>query len=293
MDATVGEGGHAVMIASRLSASGTLVCLDRDAEVLAIARERLSPYACRQVFIHDDFRRLPRRLSDEGVAVVDGVLMDLGISSYHLSCPERGFSFRHEGPLDMRLDRRGETAARLIARCSEQALAELFRRYGEEPRARAIARAIVAQRKRAPIRTTTELASIVARSVGSRRRHPATRIFQALRIAVNRELDDLDKAVQAAARLLKEAGRLVVITFHSLEDRIVKQALASLQGEGEVAVLTRKPLTPDREEVARNPRARSAKLRAAERTAPGRGMPRRGGCAGMKSWQNFVVKEVP
>jgi len=265
VDGTVGPGGHAAAILERSGPEGRLLGLDRDAEVLESAGERLRPFGARARLVHADYRAIPRLLAGERA---DGVLLDLGTSSVQLDTPERGFSFRAEGPLDMRMDRSGgETAADLVNRMSEPDLADLIYRFGEERASRRIARAIVAARRRGRIRTTAELAGIVRSAAGRARRpglDPATRTFQALRIQVNRELEGLGPALAAIAGCLAPRGRLAVIAFHSLEDREVKQTFRLLATRG-FRILTKKPLVPGDEEMARNPRSRSAKLRAIER----------------------------
>jgi 16S rRNA (cytosine1402-N4)-methyltransferase len=267
VDGTVGLGGHAVEVLRRSAPSGRLLGLDRDAETLARARDRLAPFGDRARLVHADWRTLPDRLGDERP---DGVLLDLGVSSLQLDTPERGFSFRADGPLDMRMDRSaGLTAADLVNRLPERELADLIYRYGEERASRRIARAIVRARQKAHLRTTGELAAVVRAAAGRARkpgRDPATLTFQALRIHVNRELEGLADALEAIAHRLAAGGRLVVIAFHSLEDREVKNALRDL-ARGEFTLLTRKPVRPADEETARNPRARSARLRALARAA--------------------------
>lgn len=269
VDCTVGGGGHARAL---LAAGATrLVGIDRDPEALAVAAETLAPWRDRVELVHGDFRDLERLLEVRGIDRVDGVLADLGVSSLQLEGEGRGFSFQRDEPLDMRMDRtQGPTAADLLARATETELAEVIARFGEERKARAIARAIVAARRQRPLRTTGELAALVTRVVGrrgGRGRHPATRTFQALRIWVNGELVGLDQFLVAACRRLAVGARLVVISFHSLEDRIVKHTLRALERGGEFAVrvLTRRPVRPGTAEVERNPRCRSAKLRAVER----------------------------
>ena len=265
VDGTVGPGGHAAAILERSGPDGRLLGLDRDAEVLESAGERLRPFGARARLVHADYRAIPRLLAGERA---DGVLLDLGTSSVQLDTPERGFSFRAEGPLDMRMDRSGgETAADLVNRMSEPDLADVIYRFGEERASRRIARAIVAARRQGRIRTTAELAGIVRSAAGRARRpglDPATRTFQALRIQVNRELEGLGPALAAIAGCLAPRGRLAVIAFHSLEDREVKHAFRELAREG-FALLTRRPLRPSGAETARNPRSRSARLRALER----------------------------
>jgi 16S rRNA (cytosine1402-N4)-methyltransferase len=273
VDCTVGAGGHAEAILEASGPDGRVIGLDRDDAALLAAAERLRPFGDRVVLFQEDFRGMNALLEDRGIAEVDGILMDLGLSSLQLSDSERGFSFQSDGPLDMRMDRRsGPTAADWVNRLPEKELADLIYRYGEERRSRRIAGAIVRERRKHPIRTTLRLAEIVSWAVPmarSGRLHPATRTFQALRIAVNRELEGLAEALRAAVGRLRPGGRLCVIAFHSLEDRIVKQTFRSMDQEGAppVRVLTRKPDRPGREEVIRNPRARSARLRVAERGA--------------------------
>jgi 16S rRNA (cytosine1402-N4)-methyltransferase len=269
IDCTVGLGGHARAL---LEAGATrLIGLDRDRHALAGAGETLSAWRDRIDLVHSDYRALDEVLDARDIAVVDGALADLGVSSMQFDAPGRGFSFQRDEPLDMRMDQSaGDTAADLVARSSERELADAIFQYGEERFSRRIARAIVDARRETPVATTGRLASIVRRAIprrGFARIDPATRTFQALRIWVNRELEGLDRFLEAAVRRLRAGARLVVITFHSLEDRIVKHTLRALEsGDAGVRVLTRKPIVPSDEEITRNPRARSAKLRAAERT---------------------------
>ena len=268
VDCTVGLGGHARAL---LEAGATrLIGLDRDERALALARETLAAWRDRVDLVHADYRALDEVLDARQLALVDGALADLGVSSLQFDAPGRGFSFQRDEPLDMRMDQTaGETAADLVARSTERELADAIYQYGEERFSRRIARAIVNARRETPVATTGRLAGIVRRAIPRRgaRIDPATRTFQALRIWVNRELDGLDRFVEAAVRRLRAGARLVVITFHSLEDRIVKHTLRALESrEAGVKVLTKKPIVPSDEEIARNPRARSAKLRAAERT---------------------------
>jgi 16S rRNA (cytosine1402-N4)-methyltransferase len=269
VDCTVGLGGHSRAL---LEAGATrIIGLDRDLDALARARETLAPWADRVELIHADYRSIDEVLDNRQHTTVDGALADLGVSSLQLEADGRGFSFQRDEPLDMRMDRStGDTAANLIARAGEEELANAIFEYGEERFSRRIARALVGARREAPVDTTGKLASIVRRAIprrGFARIDPATRTFQALRIWVNRELDGLDRFLAAAARRLRATARLAVIAFHSLEDRIVKHTFRALQESGEVGikVLTKKPIVPGDEEVHRNPRARSAKLRAAER----------------------------
>ena len=276
-DGTVGGGGHAAALLEASAPDGMLLGVDRDGEALAVAADRLRPFGPRARLVHGDFRELPALARAAGLGPFDGILLDLGVSSLQLADPSRGFSFARDGPLDMRLDRAapGPTAADLVRRLPESALLAILRDHGEERWARRIARALVAARERTPIATTAELARLVARAIPRRawppRIHPATRTFQALRIAVNRELEGLGEALEAAAGLLGPGGRLAVISFHSLEDRAVKHGFRRLAAGGMV-VLTPKPVTPTDAEVAANPRARSAKLRAIQMRNADRGV---------------------
>jgi 16S rRNA (cytosine1402-N4)-methyltransferase len=266
----VGLGGHSRAL---LDAGATrLVGLDRDQQALAVAAETLAPWADRVVLAHADYRSIDEVLDSQGLTLVDGILADLGVSSMQFEAPGRGFSFQRDEPLDMRMDTStGDTAADLIARSSERDLADAIFQYGEERHSRRVARAIVETRVEEPIVTTRQLADLVRRSVphrGYTRIDPATRTFQALRIWTNRELEGLDRFIAAAVRRLRAGCRLIVISFHSLEDRVVKHTLRALErSEQLVKVLTKKPIVASDEEVRRNPRARSAKLRAAERLA--------------------------
>lgn len=283
VDGTLGAGGHAEAILERAGPGSRLLGIDRDADAVARAAGRLSKWASRCVLEQGDFADMVAMAERWSLEHVDGVVLDLGLSSDQLDAPDRGFSFQQEGPLDMRMDRRQPlTAADLVNREDERTLADLLFTLGEEHAARRIARLIVEERRRAPISTTTQLANLVTRAKGQRGRlHPATKTFQALRMAVNRELESLAAGLEGALRLVSVGGRVGVITFHSLEDRAVKQAFAkhvgrweSLQAGGRawrgeappVRRVTRKPVTPSREEIRANPRARSAKLRVVERT---------------------------
>jgi 16S rRNA (cytosine1402-N4)-methyltransferase len=282
-DATLGGAGHAERILDRSDPDGRLLGVDRDPMALAAAGQRLQRFGDRVTLVHGAFGELPAILQRLGVELLDGVLVDLGVSSPQLDRAERGFSFRAEGPLDMRMDpTQGETARELCERVSVDALADLIRKYGEERYAGRIARSIKEAVAEGGLHTTTELAALIARVVPTREqgKDPATRTFQALRIAVNDELGQLERLLDAAPSLLRPGGRLAVIAFHSLEDGLVKHRLRALSKEPGVPdelveqmglqrptmrVLTRKPIEPSAVEVARNPRARSAKLRAAER----------------------------
>jgi 16S rRNA (cytosine1402-N4)-methyltransferase len=269
LDATLGLGGHAAAILQAMEPTGTLVGIDRDAEALARAAEHLAPFGGRVRLIQGRHESLADLLgTDESF---DGILFDLGTSSLQLDSEARGFSFGRQGPLDMRMDQHtGETAAQLLARVPEPELADLIFRWGEERQSRRIARAIVEARRLGSIGTTAELAAIIARAVPRRawprHIHPATRTFQALRIAVNEELDGLGPALEDAAARLRPGGRMAAISFHSLEDRIVKQTWRALAARGSMRILTKRPITAGEVEVAANPRARSAKLRVLERT---------------------------
>ena len=271
VDCTVGLGGHSRALLE--AGASRVIGLDRDPEALARARETLAPWGDRVELVHADYRAVDEVLESRHIVHVDGALADLGVSSMQFDAPGRGFSFMRDEPLDMRMDRTAsETASDLVAQSSERDLADAIFQYGEERISRRIARALVEARREAPVDTTGRLATIVRRAIPHRGGHmridPATKTFQALRIWVNRELDGLDRFVETAARRLRAGARLVVIAFHSLEDRIVKHTLRALQQrEGLVQVLTKKPVGPGDEEIARNPRARSAKLRAAERMA--------------------------
>lgn len=270
LDATVGLGGHAEAILRASAPSGSVLGLDRDAEALALTGRRLAAFGDRLAVRQGRYEALADLAGWAGP--FDGVLFDLGVSSLQLDAAERGFSFTQSGPLDMRMDRgTGGTAAELLERLSERELADLIFEWGEERWSRRIARAIVTARHERPLATTTDLAAVVARSIPRRlwprHIHPATRTFQAVRIAVNRELVELGSALEEATRLLAPGGRAAVISFHSLEDRIVKQTWRRLEAEGSVRVLTKRPVTPGPAELSANPRSRSAKLRAVERPA--------------------------
>lgn len=269
VDCTVGLGGHARALLE--AGASRLVGFDRDAAALEHAREALSGYGDRVELVHSDYRRIAEVLDERGIAAVSGVLADLGVSSMQLDEPGRGFSFRRDDPLDMRMDTtQGPTAAESIRDADERTLADVIYEFGEERHARRVARAILAARARGPIETTGQFADIVRRAVprkGFTRIDPATRTFQAIRIWVNRELEGLDRFLGEAAARLAPGGRMAVITFHSLEDRIVKHTLRAMQAAGDagITVRTRRPVSPGEAEVERNPRARSAKLRAIER----------------------------
>ena len=265
VDGTVGTGGHSLAILPHLLPDGTLIAVDQDRDALDLAVRRLAEFAPQVTFRHGNFRHLPRILSELGIAKVDGVVLDLGMSSLHVDRPERGFSFSKAGPLDMRMDTEQDaTASALVNALSADELAMILRTLGEERFARRIAQRIVQAR---PLQTTAELADVVSRAVPASARygrlHPATRTFQALRMAVNDELGALEELLNALREYLNPGARAVFITFHSLEDRLVKHALAQGVREGRWRVLTKKPVRPSEAEVEQNLRARSAKLRAA------------------------------
>ena len=268
LDATVGLGGHALEIVRQLT-TGRLVGMDRDAQALEIARERLKNYERQVTLVHADFSRIDEVARELGLPSFDGVLADLGVSSLQLDTAGRGFSFRQAGPLDMRMDLQAEMmAAEIVNHAAERELADLLYHFGEERDSRRIARVIVRAR---PIRDTQHLATVVAGARTSRGRqklHPATKTFLALRIAVNRELEALGQFLNRVPATLSPRARWVMLSYHSLEDRLVKQQFQRLSREGVVRVLTRKVERPSDAEVAANPRARSAKMRVAEKLPP-------------------------
>ncbi len=269
VDCTVGGGGHTRVLLE--AGASRVLGMDRDGDVLPLVPNTLAQWKDQVELVHSDFRRLEQVLDDRGITTIDGALADLGMSSIQIETEGRGFSFRRDEPLDMRMDRStGLTATELLRDASEPVIADLIFRYGEERYARRIARAIADAR--VPVTTTGQLASIVRRAIprrGWQRIDPATRTFQAIRIWVNREFEGLEEFVRAVGRRLRTGARFAVITFHSLEDRIIKHVFRELERGSEIAlhVLTKHPQRPGHEEIARNPRARSAKLRAAERLA--------------------------
>ncbi|HSV90350.1 MAG TPA: 16S rRNA (cytosine(1402)-N(4))-methyltransferase RsmH [Nitrospiraceae bacterium] len=274
LDCTVGYSGHAEKILEASGPGSRLIGLDRDATAISASRKRLARFGDRAVLLHGHFMDLKQHLTANGIGQVDGILFDLGVSSLQLEEPARGFSFQVDGPLDMRMDQSmSGTAADLVNQWPEAQLADAIFQFGEERFSRRIARGIVRARERHALATTKELVSVIEGAVPANYRHGrlhcATRTFQAIRIAVNQELDCLEPALRDATDVLSPGGRLCVISFHSLEDRIVKHTLRALSGKDDPAlvVLTKKPQIPTREESDRNPRSRSAKLRAAQRVS--------------------------
>jgi 16S rRNA (cytosine1402-N4)-methyltransferase len=286
VDATVGAGGHARALAERIGCEGLLIALDRDAQMLALAQQNLADIACMAYYLHADYRSLPEVLHELQIDAVDAILVDMGVCSEQLDDPERGLAFRYDAPLDMRLDREQPTTAyHLLQRVRLPELVRILREYGGEQWAKPIARAIIRRRDQGRMNTTGDLAAAVLEAVPKKfqekRIHPATRTFQAIRIAVNRELDDLQPAFEAMAGCLKVGGVICVLAYHSLEDRAVKHAFRNLSQRTRepvvvgapaqpadrpiLEILTPKPLEPSEAEIQDNPRARSAKLRAARR----------------------------
>lgn len=271
VDATVGTGGHSIYILEKIMPGGRLIAIDRDEGSLEVARRRLGGLgvgACE--FVHGNFMEIDRILEGLGVKEVDGVLFDLGVSSYQLEDASRGFSFQQEGPLDMRLDRESYISAYdLVNNLNKEEISEILWSFGQERWHNRIAQYLVRERERSPINSTLQLSRIVVNAVPPRYRHqrihPATRTFQAIRIAVNRELESLKAAMEKTVGILATSGRICVISFHSLEDRIVKFGFRQFAAERKLKIITPKPLTPAGEEVSANPASRSAKLRVAER----------------------------
>ncbi len=264
IDGTVGQGGHADAIMSRVLPGGRLLAIDRDPANLAIAKDHLKPFGDAVVFIHDSYAFMDEHAAANGFVPVNGILLDLGYSSLHIEDASRGFSFQKDGPLDMRYDLSQDfTAREIVNTWSVEELARIFRVYGEEEKARDIANAIVDARRTKRIETTLELALLVSSHVrGGKGTNPATKVFQALRIVVNNELDELEDALPRCVDLLAPGGRLAIISFHSLEDRIIKNFFKETPS---LHTITKRPITPSREEIKANPRSRSAKLRVAEK----------------------------
>ena len=271
VDCTVGAGGHTEALL--MAGADRVIAFDRDIDALKVSEETLKPWGKRVDLVHADFRTLDTVLDDYGVNAIDGAVADLGVSSIQLDGEGRGFSFRRNDPLDMRMDRSsGATAAEMLATIDEAGLADVIYRYGEERNARRIARSLVASREHSLLDSTTQLAEVVRKATarrGHRRIHPATRTFQAIRIWVNRELEELEAWLLTVCRRLRAGARFAVLTFHSLEDRIVKHTFRGLSRNEDPAIkiLTKRPMRPSPDEVQRNPRSRSAKLRVAERVA--------------------------
>ncbi len=273
IDCTLGSGGHTLGLLEFAGAGAQIIGIDRDRDAISAAKQELKHFSDTVTFVHGDFSHLQDIVMRLNVLQVDGILFDLGVSSYQLDEPERGFSYMEDGPLDMRMRQgTGESARDLVNNLPAEELAEILKLYGEERWAARIAEFIVRRREKAPIVTTGELVDIVKAAIPARARrsgpHPARRTFQALRIAVNHELDELHAGLDQAIRILCPGGRLVVISYHSLEDRIVKTMFLEMSGsrnQGCLRILTKKPIVPCEEEVISNPRSRSAKLRAAEK----------------------------
>ena len=271
VDCTVGAGGHTEALL--MAGADRVIAFDRDTDALKVSEETLKPWGKRVDLVHADFRTLDTVLDDYGVNAIDGAVADLGVSSIQLDGEGRGFSFRRNDPLVMRMDRSsGATAAEMLATIDEAGLADVIYRYGEERNARRIARSLVASREHSLLDSTTQLAEVVRKATarrGHRRIHPATRTFQAIRIWVNRELEELEAWLLTVCRRLRAGARFAVLTFHSLDDRIVKNTFRGLSRNEDPAIkiLTKRPMRPSPDEVQRNPRSRSAKLRVAERIA--------------------------
>lgn len=270
VDCTLGLGGHAAQIVEQIGPQGFLIGMDRDEVAIALARERLAGYESQCRFIQKDFRYIDQVLADLGISQVDAILMDLGVSSMQLDDPDRGFSIRENGPLDMRMNQDNFISAYdLVNSLSEKELSFILKKYGEERWHYRIAQALIRERSKRPIETTEELKNIVWHAVPKHNRyqkiHPATRTFQAIRIAVNRELESLEVALTKSVNALSSGGRICVIAFHSLEDRIVKHQFRELAKQQRMEVLTKKPLRPSDEELSHNARSRSARLRAAQK----------------------------
>lgn len=272
VDATLGTGGHSLEILKRITPGGVLIGIDRDEDSLAICRQRFSAFSGSYELVHANFVDLDQILEKLGISQIDGIVFDLGISTYQLKDAERGFSFQQEGPLDMRLDKSSYISAYdLLNNLNENEISQMLWNFGQERWHNRIAHLLVEERRNQPISTTSQLASLVMRAIPYRYRrsyyriHPATRTFQAVRIAVNRELEILESAVKKAVAILKKKAKICVISFHSLEDRAIKHTFRALKAEGLIDIITAKPMTPVASEVAANPSSRSSKFRVAER----------------------------
>jgi 16S rRNA (cytosine1402-N4)-methyltransferase len=272
VDATLGTGGHAVEILKRITPQGRLIGIDRDENSLAICRQRLVEFKDSIEFVHANFTDLKQVLSNLGIEKIDGIVFDLGISSYQLHDAQRGFSFQEEGPLDMRLDKSSYICAYdLVNNLNENEISAMLWNFGQERWHSRIARLLVQERRNEPISTTKQLANLVMRAIPHRYRrsyyriHPATRTFQAVRIGVNRELEILENAIKTAVDFLRKQARICVISFHSLEDRAIKHTFRALKADGFIDIITAKPLTPGPGEIEINPSSRSSKFRVAER----------------------------
>ncbi len=270
LDCTVGLGGHGAAILEAIGPDGRYIGLDRDMESLNIARERLSKFSARYDLVKSDYRNFDKALDDLGVDQVDGILFDLGISSYQIDNPDRGFSIRQDGPLDMRMDQNSYISAYdLVNSLSEFEISKILKTFGEERWHHRIAHHLVIQRQKSPISSTVELSDAILKSIPHRFKrqkiHPATRTFQALRIAVNRELEALEVALDKVLPYIRKGGRICVLAFHSLEDRIVKHKLRQFAKEGKIELVFKKPLRPKQEETVKNIRSRSARLRIGEK----------------------------
>ncbi len=275
VDATIGTAGHSLEIAGKIFPGGRLIGIDRDEDSLAIARENLKEFGDGVSFIHSDFRGIEGILNSLDLKKIDGIIMDLGISSYQLDSQDRGFSFRYDAPLDMRMDKTSYISAYdLVNNLTEKELSDILWRFGEERWHNRIARLLIRERERNPVATTGQLKDIVMKSIpyrfsGSSRIHPVTRTFQALRIAVNRELEALKEVLDKLPYFLNNQARVCVISFHSLEDRIVKHNFRDMAKEGVYKIISKKPLEPSEDEAKDNPRSRSAKMRIAQKEGAG------------------------
>ncbi|MDD5477141.1 MAG: 16S rRNA (cytosine(1402)-N(4))-methyltransferase RsmH [Candidatus Omnitrophica bacterium] len=272
VDATMGTGGHSLEILKRITPGGRLIGIDRDEDSLQICRQRLSEFKDSCEFVHANFSDLDQVLRKLGIDGIDGIIFDLGISTYQLKDTQRGFSFQEEGPLDMRLDKSSYISAYdLVNNLNENEISHMLWSFGQERWHNRIAHLLVEERRVTPIATTRQLADLVVRAIPHRYRrsyyriHPATRTFQAVRIAVNRELEILESAIKKAVAILRKQARICVISFHSLEDRVIKHTFRALKADGIIDIITAKPLTPTASEIEKNPSSRSSKFRVAQR----------------------------